>query len=134
MSDPSQNLALARKYLKAIESSASGDEMAQFFATEVIVEIFPSQFFPNGSRDNLDGIRAAAERGQKVMSSQTYEVTNALAVGDQLALEVLWTGTLRVPFRSIPAGGQMRAHFAMFLVFKNGKIVSQRNYDCYDPA
>jgi ketosteroid isomerase-like protein len=134
MPDPSQNLSLARQYLKAIESGAGGDEMAHFFAPEIVVEIFPSTFFPKGSRSNLEGIRAAANRGKKVMSSQTYEVTNALATGDQVALEVIWTGTLAVPFQSIPADGQMRAHFAMFLLFKNGKIISQRNYDCYDPA
>ena len=134
MSDASQNLTLARQYLKAIESGASGNEMAQFFAPDVIVEIFPSSFFPKGSRSNLDALRAAADRGKKVMSKQTYEVTNALATGDQVAMDVLWTGTLLVPFQSIPAGGQMRAHFAMFLLFKNGKIVKQRNYDCYDPA
>ena len=134
MSDPSQNLSLARQYLKSIESGASGDELAQFFAADVIVEIFPSSFFPKGSRSNLEGLRAAADRGKKVMSAQTYEVTNALATGDQVAMEVLWTGTLLVPFQSIPAGGQMRAHFAMFLRFRDGKIVSQRNYDCYDSA
>jgi ketosteroid isomerase-like protein len=134
MSDSSQNLALARQYLKAIESGASSSEMAQFCHPEIIVEIFPSSFFPRGSRSDLDGIRAAAERGKKVMSSQTYEVTNALAVGDQVALEVLWTGTLLVPFQSIPVGSQMHAHFATFLRFRDSKIISQRNYDCYDPA
>ena len=134
MSSPSQNLAIARQYLKAIESGASGNEMAQFFDPEVIVEIFHSSFFPKGSRSDLDGIRAASERGKKVMSAQTYEVTNAVATGDQVAMEVLWTGTLLVPFQSIPAGGQMRAHFATFLRFRDGKIISQRNYDCYDPA
>ncbi|HYL63607.1 MAG TPA: nuclear transport factor 2 family protein [Candidatus Methylomirabilis sp.] len=134
MSEASQNLALARQYLKAIESGASGDEMAQFFSPDVIVEIFPSSFFPKGSRDNLDGIRAAADRGKKVMAKQIYEVTNALATGDQVAMEVLWTGTLLVPFQSIPAGGHMRARFAVFLRFQNGKIISQRNYDCYDPV
>ena len=107
--------------------------MAQFFAPEVIVEIFPSKFFPNGSRDNLTGILAAAKRGRKAMTTQTYAVRNALASGDQVALEVDWTGTLAVPFQTIPAGGQMRAHFAAFLQFKDGKIVSQRNYDCYEP-
>jgi ketosteroid isomerase-like protein len=132
MPSPSENLALARQYLKAIESG-SITELTQFFAPEVIVEIFPSKFFPNGSRDNLAGIRAAAERGKKVLTSQTYAIRNALSSGDQVALEIDWTGTLAVPFQTIPAGGQMRAHFAAFLQFKDGKIISQRNYDCYEP-
>jgi ketosteroid isomerase-like protein len=133
MPSPTDNLALARQYLKAIESGASAEEMAQFFAPEVIVEIFPSKFFPNGSRDNLTGILAAAKRGKKAMTTQTYAVRNALASGDQVALEVDWAGTLAAPFQTIPAGGQMRAHFAAFLQFTDGKIVSQRNYDCYEP-
>ena len=133
MPSPTENLALARRYLKAIESGAGAEEMAQFFAPEVIVEIFPSKFFPNGSRDNLAGILAAAKRGKKAMTTQTYAVRNALARGDHVALEVDWTGTLAVPFQTIPAGGQMRAHFATFLQYKDGKIVSQRNYDCYEP-
>jgi hypothetical protein len=66
------------------------------------------------------------------MSSQSYEIRNALATDDQVALEIDWTGTLAVPFPSIPVGGKMRAHFAAFLQFKDGKIVSQRNYDCYE--
>jgi ketosteroid isomerase-like protein len=133
MPSPAENLALARQYIKAIESGASADEMAQFFSPEVIVEIFPSKFFPNGSRSNLEGIRAAANRGKKAMAAQSYEIKNALATGDQVALEIDWTGTLAVPFQTIPAGGQMRAHFAAFLHFKDGKIISQRNYDCYEP-
>jgi ketosteroid isomerase-like protein len=132
VASPTENLALARQYLKTIESGSTA-ELAQFFAPEVIVEIFASKFFPNGSRDNLAGIRAAAERGKKVLTSQTYAVRNALANGDQVALEIDWTGTLAVPFQTIPAGGQMRAHFAAFLQFKDGKIISQRNYDCYEP-
>jgi ketosteroid isomerase-like protein len=132
MSSPSENLILARQYLKAIESGST-TELTQFFAPEVIVEIFPSKFFPNGSRDNLAGIRTAAERGKKVLTSQTYAVRNVLSSGDQVALEIDWTGTLAVPFQTIPAGGQMRAHFAAFLQFKDGKIISQRNYDCYEP-
>jgi ketosteroid isomerase-like protein len=55
-----------------------------------------------------------------------------VAGGDKVAVEIDWTGILAVPFQTTPKGGQMRAHFAAFLEFKNGKIVSQRNYDCYE--
>ena len=133
MDGPAENLAIARRYIKAIESGATGDEMTQFFASDVVLEIFPSKFFPNGSRDNLAGIRAAADRGKKAMSSQKYGIRNEVASGDAVALEINWVGTLAVPFQSLPKGAQMRAHFAAFLEFKDGKILSQRNYDCYEP-
>ena len=35
------------------------------------------------------------------------------------------------PFQSKPAGAEMRAHFAAFLQFKDGKIFEQRN--CFGP-
>ena len=50
-----------------------------------------------------------------------------------VALEVLWTGTLAVPFGSLAVGDNMRAHFAVFIQLRDGKIVAQRNYDCFDP-
>ncbi|HYL87048.1 MAG TPA: nuclear transport factor 2 family protein [Candidatus Angelobacter sp.] len=133
MGGPAENLATARRYIQAIESGANGDEMAQFFDAEAIVEIFPSRFFPNGSRDNLAGIRAAADRGKKAMSGQKYAIRNELASGDTVALEIDWVGTLAVPFQAIPKGGQLKARFAAFLQFKDGKIIAQRNYDCYEP-
>ena len=86
--------------------------------------------------DELSGekeIRDAAERGRKVMTAQRFEVVNAIASGDQVAVEALWTGTLAVALGSIPAGGQMRARFAIFLTYRDGKIVRQHNYDCFDP-
>ncbi|HEV2196830.1 MAG TPA: nuclear transport factor 2 family protein [Candidatus Acidoferrum sp.] len=133
MGDTAGNLAIARRYLKAIESGSIADEFASLFSPDIVVEIFPSRFFPNGSRDDLAGIPAAAERGKKAMSRQEYHIRNEVADGDQVALEIDWVGTLAVPFQDKPKGSQMRAHFAAFLQFKNGKIISQRNYDCYEP-
>jgi len=34
---------------------------------------------------------------------------------------------------NLPAGSEMKAFVAMFLTFRDGKIISQRNYDCYPP-
>ena len=49
------------------------------------------------------------------------------------AAEVEWTGVLDTPFQDLPAGYEMRAYIGMFFTFRDGKIVSQRNYDCYPP-
>jgi ketosteroid isomerase-like protein len=123
---------LAREYL---ESIGTADELGglRFFADDVIQIEFPNRLVPNGATRDLAALRDAAERGRKVMTAQRFDVLNAIASDDQVAVEAIWTGTLAVPLGSIPAGGQMRARFAIFLTYRDGKIVRQHNYDCFDP-
>jgi hypothetical protein len=66
------------------------------------------------------------------MAGQKYLITHEMAEGEQVAPEVEWTGTLAVPFGTLSSGSQMKGYFAMFLEFQEGKIVGQRNYDCFE--
>ncbi len=127
------NVNIARRYLAAIESGADFEELAAFLTEDVVQEEFPNRITPTTARRDLAAMREASVRGRKVVTSQRYEVLNAVAEGDTVVLEVQWSGTLAVPFGSIPAGGEMRARFAMFLEFRDGRIARQRNYDCFDP-
>jgi len=129
----SNNLEIAKHYVAAIEQGVETEKLADFFAADFVDTEFPNRLSPNGVRRDLAALLEANQQGKKVMSSQQYEIKNAVASGDLVALEVLWTGTLAVAFGSIPEGGQMRAHFAVFLEFREGKIVAQRNYDCFEP-
>ena len=124
---------LVRSYLAALESGATGAALARFYTEDVIQEEFPNRLAPDGARRDLAALLLGAERGQKVMRQQTFELLGAVESGDSVALELRWTGTLAVPIGTIPAGGQMRARFAMFLELRGDKIARQRNYDCFDP-
>ena len=56
-----------------------------------------------------------------------------MADGDRVALEVLWRAELAGPLGKFPAGAELTAHSAIFLEFRHGRIVAQRNYDCFLP-
>ena len=127
------NLETARRYLAALERGAVGAELAGFFAPDVIQHEFPNRLTPNGARRDLGALLDGAARGQQVMASQRYDIQSAMADGNRVVLEVEWTGTVAVPIAALPAGGAMRAHFAVFIEFRDGKIVAQRNYDCFEP-
>jgi len=131
-SDP-EKLELAKRYLEAIEAGATGDELAQFFAPDVIAEEFPNRFLLQGARRDLPAILDAAARGRATLSSQSFRILHAVANGDELALEVEWVGTVAVPVGQLPAGGVIRARSAVFLEYRDGKIAAQRNYDCFEP-
>jgi ketosteroid isomerase-like protein len=133
MSDPASNLAVARRYLQAIERGVTGPGLGEFFAPDVVFEVFPNRLQPQGDRQDLKAALEGADRGKKAMASQIYKIMHEMADGDRVAVGVEWVGTLAVPFGSIPAGGQMRALFAVFLEFREGRIARQRKYDCFEP-
>jgi len=126
------NLDQARRYLKAIEDG-DANCVLNLFSPDAIVEQLPNRIYPKGSRAGIAQASEAFAKGRKLFSRQTYEITNEVVAGNIVALEVLWTGTLAISFGSLSAGSQMRCHSAMFLEFRDAKIVAQRNYDCFEP-
>ena len=133
MTTEEANLQTARAYLAAIAGGATGEALARWFTPDVVQEEFPNRLVPTGARRGLRELLEGAERGQQVLSAQTYEVLTAMASGERVALEVQWTGTLAIPIGSLGAGDTMRARFGVFLDFRGGLIAAQRNYDCFDP-
>ncbi|MFP2908876.1 nuclear transport factor 2 family protein [Pyxidicoccus sp. 3LFB2] len=127
------NLDTALRYLQALESGAAGEALAPFFHPEMVQREYPNALTRNGQTRELAKLLADSERAKTLLTSQRYTVRGSLAQGDTVALEVDWTGTLAVPLRALPAGAQLRAACGMFLTFKDGRIVSQRNYDCFEP-
>ena len=127
------NTEIAKAYLKAIEDDAGFEVLSRFFADDVVQQEFPNQLVKAGATRTLADLRAAAERGKSVVEWQKYEVRNAIEAGDWVALEVTWRAALKIPVGSLPAGGVMKANFGVFLQFRDGRIIRQHNYDCFDP-
>jgi ketosteroid isomerase-like protein len=121
-----------REYLLAIEQNAITDPL-DFYTPDVEQIEYPNRFLPQGATRDLTAIQEAGERGKAVMASQRFEIVNAVEQGDLVAVEFIWTGTLKVPIGSLQPGDEMLGHYAMFVEFREGKIAKLRNYDCFDP-
>jgi ketosteroid isomerase-like protein len=128
----SRVLERTRAYFAALEHGVTGDELAAFYAPDVIQEEFPNRLMPHGARRDLAGILAAAERG-KAVGKHRYEILGMMAEGDRVAVEFLWSCELAVAVGSLAAGAEMSGRFASFIEFRDEKIVSQRSYDCFNP-
>lgn len=132
MNEPT-NIAHARRYLQALEAAASPDELRAFFTDDVLQREYPNRLTTAGASRDMAALLASNERGRAVVSTQRYDVRSATASGDTVALEVDWSATLRVPVGTLAAGDTMRASLGIFLGYRDGKICSQRNYDCFEP-
>jgi ketosteroid isomerase-like protein len=127
------NASVARQYLQAVESLGPLEDVAAFYSPDVVFQEFPNRIAPQGRIRRAGDLSAAYQRGQQLLRSQAYAVQRIIAAGDEVAVELEWTGVLAIPVMSLPAGSEMKAFVAMFLTFRHGKIISQRNYDCYPP-
>jgi ketosteroid isomerase-like protein len=125
------NLQFARAYLAALERGEAGDALRRFFTEDFQQIEYPNRLNPKGQQSDLTSMVERSLRGKAMMKSQRYEIENAVADGDSVAIEVKWTGVLANAIPGLPA--EMRAHFAFFLDFRDRKIARQRNYDCFAP-
>ena len=134
------NVERARRYLAAIEAStlpqagdAAVETVLEFFHAAAEVHEFPNRLVPTGGIHDRDAIRRGIIRGRSAVERQSYEVKADYVCGDIVVLEVLWIGRLAVPLGTIAVGEELKAHFALFLEFRDGLIWRQRNYDCFEP-
>ena len=132
-SSGSRYRSLAVEYIKAVESGATGETLARFLHSDVTHYDLPNRFNPGGKISNRDAMLAAAERGQKVLRQQKYDILSCVEQGNTVVFEIDWIGRLAIPVSGIPAGGELHARIAIFLEFEDDLVVLQRDYVCYDP-
>jgi ketosteroid isomerase-like protein len=127
------NLEIAKHSLKSLEDGSVSSSVTDFFAPEFVQIEYPNRLNPNGGKSDLQTMLTRFEQGKKTVTWQTYDIQSMVESGNTFALQVLWTAMRAVPVGTLAAGSPMTAHFAVFLEFRDGKLVAQRNYDCFEP-
>lgn len=127
-----KNIHVIRAYLNALQSGETGDALRRFFTDDVRQVEMPNQLNKRGQESDLDHILQRSQQGSKVLQRQQYEIVSVMAQDERVAVEARWTGVLAVALGTLAAGTEMKASFAIFFHFRDGRIALQRNYDCFD--
>jgi ketosteroid isomerase-like protein len=130
MSDHENHL---RSLYAAISSGATGDRLAAYFHPDAEQVEFPSLMRPEGHRRPLADMVAGAELGLQIIHDQVYDVVSVIEDGDEVAVQLTWKAVLARAAGGIPAGTRLVAHVAAFYVFRDGLVLRQSSYDCYEP-
>jgi ketosteroid isomerase-like protein len=122
-----------RGLLAAIERNAPAAEVAAYWHPEAEQVELPSLVRPLGHRRPLSEMLEGYAAGAGFLVRQAYEVTDVVSDGDRLAVQLRWTATTATAAGLIPAGAELVAHVAVFYEFRDGLILRQSSYDCYEP-
>ena len=120
----------ARRLLAAIEQGDAATLRTIYAENAVQVE-HPNALKGNGDRRGVEKMIADLARGKALLSEERYEVLEAVAAGDSVALQVKWRGVLAVPVGALKAGESMLCESGIFLRFQGDRVVEQHNYDCF---
>jgi ketosteroid isomerase-like protein len=129
----SEHSDLLRNLYAAISSGDTGQRLAAFFHPDAEQVEYPSLMRPQGHRRSLAEILEGSKAGAKMIRNQTFDVHDVVEQGQQAAVQLTWTATLAVDAGPLRAGSQLVSHVAAFYDFRDGLVLRQSSYDCYDP-
>jgi hypothetical protein len=127
------NETLIRDLLRTIEASTDAADVARFWHPEAEQIEYPSVMSPAGNRRSLAEMLSAFGRGSRLLSSQSYDVRTFIDAGDRAAAEVTWRARTAEDVGGLGAGTTLTAHVALFYEFREGLVLRQSSYDCYEP-
>ena len=128
------NIDIARRYLALLSDLAStSEQLVALLAPEVVFEELPNLLVPTGRKRERQALLEGFATSKTLLSEQEYIIDSAMENGNRVVMEVRWRGILARGMGKLAAGTEMRARCAMFIELRDGQVVFQRNYDCYEP-
>jgi ketosteroid isomerase-like protein len=125
--------SVVRDLLAAIEAEAPAETVAGFWHPDAEQVELPSLMRPAGHRRGLAELLEGYRTGAGFLRRQAYEVLHVVDDGERLAVQLRWTATTAVDAGALPAGTELVAHVAVFYEFRDGLVLRQSSYDCYEP-
>ena len=126
-----RNTAVIRAYLGAIERF-DAEALGAILDPSIVQTEYPNKLYAQGQVRGREEMLRDLPKGRAVLRSQSYPITTILASGDKVAVETRWQGILNVPLGRLQPGDAMIAHICMVFTLRDGRIVAQKNYDCYE--
>ena len=122
---------IAKAYLAALERGDTETALA-CYAEDVVQQEFPNRLVPGGATRDLTAVREGAAPARKSWPASSINCC------PRSPRETAWrsrcSGLARSPSPWGPSkGGHLHHRFAIFLEFRDDKIVRQHNYDCFEP-
>jgi ketosteroid isomerase-like protein len=132
MSVEDSNMATVRRLIAAIEGFDAA-AVAALYHPDVVQTEYPNRLYAKGQVRTRETMVADLPKGASLLRSQRYPIETIFAAGDKVVVETRWEGVLNVPLGALQPGDAMVAHICMVFTLKDGRVIAQKNYDCYEP-
>jgi len=127
-----QNLELALNLIKTMEGEIAGEILQHYYDEDIIQIEYPNAFTPKLVTRCFNDLNEGNAKDQLSLKDQEFDVRKTYSFNNTVIVEAVWSGTLAAPWGSMPSGRHLKAYLSRFFEFREGKIIRQRNYDCFE--
>lgn len=126
--------SIVRRYYGVVADLSSGaDDLQPLLAPDLRVTEHPNPISPNGGvRDRKATIQGFLA-GKNLLREQSFDVHEIVVAGDRAAARLTWRGLVGIDAGPLVAGQELVAEIASFLTVRDGQVVEQETFDCYQP-
>lgn len=125
--------AIVERYYATVSNLAAPvAELEKLLAKKVSITEHPNLISPTGAVRGRAETLAGFESGKDLLSEQAFDVHEIVVTKDRAAVRATWRGTIGVDAGPLKAGTQLLAHVASFLTVRDGAVVEQETFDCYE--
>lgn len=115
------------------DHDAGADELRALVDPEARFVEHPSSINPEGSQRDRHAMLGGLMVARGLLAWQRYDQREHDQLGpDRVATRARWQGQLLMDVGSLRRGQVVTAHVALFVTLRDGRIVHQENFDCYD--
>ena len=126
--------SVVRRYYEVVaDLSTRVDDLEPLLAPDFRVTEHPNAISPNGAVRNRDGTIAGFMAGKNLLREQSFDVHEIVVAGGRAAARLTWRGVVGIDAGPLTAGQQLVAEIASFLTVRDGRVVDQETFDCYEP-
>src|SRR3954447_767041 len=132
---PTDPAAVVDRYLAVVaDLDAEPESLAALLDPAARFVEYPNLVAPSGRKRDVAAAGAAREHSRTLLAGHRFDVREHIVAGERVVTRATWTGTLGRDAGPIAAGTELRAECCMVFTVRDGRIVDQENYDCYDPV
>jgi len=126
--------SVVRRYYDVVADLSSGaDDLQPLLARDLRVTEHPNPISPNGGVRDREATIQGFLAGKNLLREQSFDMHEIVVAGDRAAARLTWRGVVGIDAGPLVAGQELVAEIASFLTVRDGQVVEQETFDCYQP-
>jgi len=124
---------VVRRYYEVVgDLTYTEHDLAALLHPDAVLVEHPNPVVPQGARRGVEESLAGFRAGRALLSDQSFEIHELVAVGERAAVRARWQGTIGQDAGPFKVGTKLTAHVAAFLTVHDGLVIEHETFDCYE--